>query len=66
VKVEPNGRAVLIQAAGTIGVGKSLTVSLLCRLFHEDSCRANPFKALNLTNVTHMDGNLDILKLCKL
>jgi hypothetical protein len=33
MKVEPNGGAISIQAAGTIGVGKSLTVSLLCRLF---------------------------------
>jgi hypothetical protein len=35
MKVEPNGRAVLIQAAGTIGtgVGKSLTVSLYVGFF---------------------------------
>ena len=51
------GRAISVQAAGVIGtgVGKSLTVSILCRLFHEDGYRVAPFKALNLTNVTYMD-----------
>jgi len=33
MKVEPNGGAVSIQAAGTIGVGKSLTVSLYVGFF---------------------------------
>jgi cobyric acid synthase len=52
-----DGKAISVQAAGTIGtgVGKSLTVSLLCRLFYEDGYKVAPFKALNLTNVTYKD-----------
>jgi adenosylcobyric acid synthase len=55
--MKPNGKAISIQAAGTIGtgVGKSLIVSLLCRLFYEDGYKVTPFKALNLTNVTYTD-----------
>jgi len=51
------GKAIAVQAAGVTGtgVGKSLTVALLCRLFSEDGYRVAPFKALNLTNVTYRD-----------
>jgi len=51
------GRALSIQGAGILGtgIGKSLTVALLCRLFSEDGYKVAPFKALNLTNVTYKD-----------
>jgi len=51
------GRALSIQGAGVVGtgIGKSLTVALLCRLFSEDGYKVAPFKALNLTNVTYKD-----------
>jgi len=53
------GRALSIQGAGIVGtgIGKSLTVALLCRLFSEDGYKVAPFKALNLTNVTYKDEN---------
>jgi len=52
-------RTVAIQGAGVSGTGcgKSLIVAILCRLFAEDGYRVAPFKALNLTNVTYIDGN---------
>jgi len=51
------GRALSIQGAGILGtgIGKSLTVALLCRLFSKDGYKVAPFKALNLTNVTYKD-----------
>jgi adenosylcobyric acid synthase len=51
-------KAIAIQAAGVTGtgIGKSLTIALLCRLFSEDGYRVAPFKALNLTNVVYRDS----------
>ena len=50
---------VAIQGAGVSGTGcgKSLIVAILCRLFAEDGYGVAPFKALNLTNVTYVDGD---------
>jgi len=64
-------KTIAVQAAGIsgTGVGKSLTVALLCRLFSEDGYRVAPFKALNLTNVTYSmkrDGSSATLRLCRL
>ncbi|MGC8933344.1 MAG: hypothetical protein ACP5LQ_08675 [Candidatus Methanodesulfokora sp.] len=54
---ERMARTISIQAAGVTGtgVGKSLAVALLCRIFSEDGYKVAPFKALNLTNVTYRD-----------
>ena len=52
-------RTLAVQGAGVSGTGggKSLTVAILCRLFAEDGYRVASFKALNLTDVTYVDGD---------